>query len=52
MDNETIMYEYSLIAFNKEEAKIANCISEYFRFDPEYGFWDVNCAIVDFSRAE
>ena len=35
IDNKTIMKEYSLIAFNKEEAKIAYCISEYFRFDPE-----------------
>jgi len=47
---DKIMKEYPQISFNEGTAKIAHCANEY--FEPEQGFWEVKCPVVDISKIQ
>ena len=49
--NDTkMMKQFPHVFFNEGTAKIAHCANEY--FEPEQGFWEVKCPVVDISKIQ
>ena len=45
-----VMKNFPHVFFNEGTAKIAHCANEY--FEPEQGFWEVKCPVVDLSKTQ
>ena len=49
--NDTnMMKRFPHVFFNEGTAKIAHCANDY--FEPEQGFWEVKCPVVDLSKTQ
>ena len=45
-----MMKQFPHVFFNEGTAKIAHCANEY--FEPEQGFWEMKCPVVDLSKTQ